>query len=149
MVFAWDYLISSSHIYPGLRLLFHSCFWLKFSIHIGPVLCIYSPRLYSLLESFISGWKRSRYNTFRWTVLDITLPAIFQRECRLCWQWSKSERMLSETHVCLRADYLYALQLTQIRIIITRNHVNRWCFFVCVHCEDSLQRRNKLWVTVQ
>jgi len=50
---------------------------------------------------------------------------------------------------CLRADYLQALQLTQIRIFITRSHVNIRCFFVCVHDEDSLQRGNKLWVTVQ
>jgi hypothetical protein len=39
---------------------------------------------------------------------------------------------LSETHVCLRANYIQAWQLTQIRIIITRNHVNRWCVFVCL-----------------
>jgi hypothetical protein len=83
MVFARDNLILSSHIYPGLRLLFHSDFWVKFTIHIRPVLCVYSPCLYSLLESFISGWNRSRYNASPGIVLDITLPAIFQLVCRL------------------------------------------------------------------
>jgi hypothetical protein len=93
MIFAWDHIILSSHIYPGLRLLFHSGFWLKFSLHNGPVLCVYSLRLYSLLESFVSGWKRSQYNASPGIILDIMLPAIFQRECRPCSQWSKSERM--------------------------------------------------------
>jgi hypothetical protein len=106
MVFAWDHLILSSHIYPRLSLQFHSGFWLKFSLHIGPVVCVYSLRLYSLLESFISGWKRSRYSASPGIVLDITLPAIFQRECRPCCQWSKSERMFV-WNSCLSACKLY------------------------------------------
>ena len=147
-VFAWDHLVLSSHIYPSLKLLFHSGVWLKFSIYIGPVLCVYSPRLYSVLESFTSGWKRSRYNASPGIVLDITLPAIFQRECRLRWQWSKSERMFF-WNSCLPACRLSPGFAVNANYDCYHQESREKIMFVCVHGEYSLQRGNKLWVTVQ